>query len=99
MAPIEKRASAPSECSTTGNQPSTWAVLTALGGAVWATYTVFEMASSIWHWIQRKLEQKSREKLKASQVFQICPNGTKNNGVEKYILAEKGITKTNSNTV
>jgi hypothetical protein len=76
MAPIQrlKRSSAPSEvhshtsASASGAQPSTWSVLTAVGGAIWATYMVFESAGRIWNWIQIKLEEKRRKDLAKEQA-------------------------------
>jgi hypothetical protein len=71
MAPIQrlKRSTAPSEVhshistSASAAQPSTWSVLTTVGGAIWATYMVFESAGRIWNWIQIKLEEKRRKDL------------------------------------
>ena len=42
-------------------QPSTWTVLSAIGGAVWITWTMYSSAEQIWGWIQTKmLEYKNK---------------------------------------
>lgn len=76
MAPIQrlKRSTAPSEVhshtslSASASQPSTWSVFTTVGGAIWATYMVFESAGRIWNWIQIKLEEKRRKDLAKAQA-------------------------------
>jgi hypothetical protein len=75
MAPIHrlKRSSAQSESPSQAHalasvpQPSTWSILTTVGGAIWATYMVFESAGRIWNWIQTKLEEKRHQKLATVQ--------------------------------
>jgi hypothetical protein len=76
MAPIQrlKRSTAPSEVhshastSASAAQPSTWSVLTTVGGAIWATYMVFESAGRIWNSIQMKLDEKCRKDLAKARV-------------------------------
>jgi len=43
-------------------EPSTWQVISVIGGAAWFSYTIWSSASSIWSWVQRKIEEHARKK-------------------------------------
>jgi hypothetical protein len=75
-APVQrlKRSTAPSEVHShrstlaSAAQLSIWLVLTTVGGAIWATYMVFESAGRIWNSIQMKLDEKCRKDLAKARV-------------------------------
>jgi hypothetical protein len=50
------------DSSPTYVQPSTWKVMSVIGGTMWFTYTIYSSAKQIWEWIQGKLEARNRNR-------------------------------------
>ena len=75
MAPIlTKRGSVSSESSSTTAEPTTWKVLVTLGSAGWITYSLWNSATHIYHWIQNKIQRHNIKKAIAEAERQ--QNGT-----------------------
>jgi hypothetical protein len=75
MAPIlNKRGSVTSEASSTTAEPTTWKVLVTLGSAGWITYSLWNSATHIYHWIQNKIQRHNIKKAIAEAERQ--QNGT-----------------------
>jgi hypothetical protein len=56
MAPLPKLEKVPAEHVTKAYEPSTWKVISMLGGSLWLTYSIYSTAGRIWKWIQTKIE-------------------------------------------
>ena len=42
---------------TSLEKPSTWTVISVIGGAAWSTYQIFTVAKIVWIWIQESFRR------------------------------------------
>jgi hypothetical protein len=57
--------------SSPAQGPSTWQVISAIGGAVWFTYSTYTHASQIWNWIQFKVAARQESRNKKVAEFEV----------------------------
>jgi len=54
--------------------PSTWQIVSAVGGALWFSYLIYSNASQIWKWVESKFPKKPKP---AEEEQNLRPRNTK----------------------